>query len=120
MTFTERTYKVVSSIPAGRVATYGLVALAAGSPRAARAVGQILHFNPLPGIIPCHRVVARDGSLSGSFAFGGPHEQQRLLEAEGVDVHDGIVNLDLYLDQELPARYLLAEGAPESSAENEN
>ena len=117
MTFTERTYKVVASIPAGRVATYGLVALAAGSPRAARAVGQILHFNPLPGVIPCHRVVARDGSLSGSFAFGGPDAQQRLLQAEGVEVCDGCVDLDLYLDAELPARWLPPEDDAERQAE---
>lgn len=114
MTFSERTLEVVSAIPKGRVATYGLVALAAGSPRAARAVGQVLHHNPLPGIIPCHRVVARSGALSGSFAFGGPGMQAQLLEEEGVEVRDGAVDLDRYLYKELPEKFLPPGGTPRS------
>ena len=52
----------------------------------ARQVGYALHANPKPGIIPCHRVVNREGRLSGAFAFGGLQAQQKLLEAEGVEV----------------------------------
>ncbi|MBW3092845.1 MGMT family protein [Bifidobacterium sp. 82T10] len=83
-TFNEQVYDVVRRIPRGRVATYGQVAALAGRPRAARFVGFALHANPEPGVIPCHRVVFRDGSLAPGFAFGGPGEQRRLLETEGV------------------------------------
>ena len=82
--FSRRVYEVVQSIPAGRVMSYGQVAFLAGNPRGARAVGFALHRNPSPGVIPCHRVVFRDGSLSPGFAFGGPEVQRALLEKEGV------------------------------------
>ena len=97
MTFNEKVYEVVSKIPAGRVATYGQIALLAGSPRAARVVGGALHRNPKPGSIPCHRVVNRAGALAPAFAFGGLGEQRRLLEAEGVYVQaDNTVELALF------------------------
>ncbi len=82
--FNSRVYEVVKRIPHGTVATYGQVAALAGAPRNARTVGYALHANPDPGVIPCHRVVFRDGSLAPGFAFGGPHEQRALLEDEGV------------------------------------
>ena len=75
---------MVRSIPRGKVATYGQVAALAGNPRNARFVGFALHANPDPERIPCHRVVFRDGSLAPGFAFGGPDEQRRRLEQEGV------------------------------------
>ena len=77
-------YQVVCAIPKGKVASYGQVALLAGHPRAARFVGYALHANPEPGVIPCHRVVFKDGSLASGFAFGGPGAQRDLLEREGV------------------------------------
>ena len=80
----EKIYAVVRSIPKGRVATYGMVALLAGNPRWARVVGYALHVNPEPGIIPCHRVVTRNGEVASGFAFGGPDVQRHLLEAEGI------------------------------------
>lgn len=80
----EKIYSVVRKIPAGKVASYGQVALMAGNPRWARVVGYALHSNPLPGEIPCHRVVFSDGSLSKGFAFGGEGVQRALLEGEGV------------------------------------
>ena len=83
-TFSQRVYDVVRRIPRGRVATYGQVAALAGAPRSARFVGFALHANPEPGVIPCHRVVFRDGSLAPGFAFGGPDRQRALLEEEGV------------------------------------
>ncbi|MBD5559317.1 MAG: MGMT family protein [Clostridia bacterium] len=98
MSFRDRVLEAVRAVPLGKVSTYGLIAAAAGSPRAARAVGQILHHNPQPGIIPCHRIVARSGRLSGSFAFGGLDAQKDLLEAEGIRVEDGCVDLEKYLD----------------------
>jgi methylated-DNA-[protein]-cysteine S-methyltransferase len=79
--FTQRVLTVVRNIPAGHVATYGDVAEAAGKPRAARAVGNIMR-DCGPGDVPCHRVVAAGGLLGG---FGGNLELKRsLLRAEGL------------------------------------
>lgn len=69
-------------IPAGEVRTYGEVAAAIGKPKAVRAVGTALHHNPVPLVIPCHRVIRSDGSI-GQYAFGSP-AKTRLLKAEGV------------------------------------
>ena len=80
----EKIYEVVKSIPKGKVATYGQVALLAGNPRWARVVGYALHVNPEPGIIPCHRVVNREGRVAPGFAFGGEGVQRQLLESEGI------------------------------------
>lgn len=92
--FSDKVYDQVRRIPAGRVATYGQIAFLTGHPRAARIVGQALHRNPKPGVIPCHRVVFRDGSLAPGFAFGGPEVQRALLEAESVPfLPDGRVDL---------------------------
>lgn len=93
MSFYDRVYQQVLRIPHGRVATYGQIAALSGSPRAARAVGMALHHNPLPGVIPCHRVVNHSGRLAPGFAFGGPGEQQRLLEDEGISVTCGHVSI---------------------------
>lgn len=82
--FFNRVYEFVKRVPAGKVVTYGDVARAIGSPRASRQVGWALHVNPEPGIIPCHRVVFRDGSLAPGFAFGGREVQKAMLESEGV------------------------------------
>ena len=93
-TFNESVYEVVRQIPVGRVATYGQVARMVGRPRNARFVGFALHVNPEPGVIPCHRVVFKDGSLASGFAFGGEGVQRSLLEAEGVGfLPDGRVDM---------------------------
>ena len=65
MTTFERVYAAVRLIPRGSVATYGQIARAIGNPRLARVVGYALHVNPEPGVIPCHRVVRRDGAEIG-------------------------------------------------------
>lgn len=93
--FFERAYDVVRQIPEGRVASYGQVARMMGAPRCARQVGYAMHASPgVAGGVPCHRVVFRDGSLCRGFAFGGPGEQRRMLEAEGVDfLEDGRVDM---------------------------
>lgn len=93
---TKRIYEAVKKIPEGSVATYGQVAAMAGNPKMARAVGNALHHNPQPGIIPCHRVVNAKGELAGAFAFGGENVQAKLLQAEGVEVKNGKVNLKIY------------------------
>ena len=100
MTFFEKVYKAVSQVPKGKVATYGQIACAVGSPRAARQVGYALHVNPLPGIIPCHRIVNRFGRLAPAFAFGGEEVQASLLTADGVDVSsEYTVDLSTYIYQ---------------------
>ncbi|MGI5888200.1 MAG: MGMT family protein [Oscillospiraceae bacterium] len=91
----SRIYGIVKQIPYGRVATYGEIGRLAGSSRMARTVGWALHSNPEPGVIPCHRVVNKDGKCSGSFAFGGADAQRKLLEAEGVPfLEDGTVDME--------------------------
>lgn len=93
----EKIYEVVKSIPKGKVATYGQVALLAGNPRWARVVGYALHVNPEPGTIPCHRVVNRDGKVAPGFAFGGEGVQRQLLESEGIVFEsDGRIDLKKY------------------------
>lgn len=92
----KRIYEAVEKIPYGRVATYSQIALLAGNGKMARAVGNALHKNPDPDNIPCFRVVNAKGELAGEFAFGGEGEQARLLEAEGVEVTDGKVDLTEY------------------------
>lgn len=92
----KRIYEAVKKIPKGKVATYGQVAELAGNKKMARAVGNALHKNPEPGVIPCHRVVDAAGRLAGAFAFGGADAQAKLLEAEGVSVVAGQVDLDTY------------------------
>ena len=82
--FRRRVIAVVRRIPAGRVATYGDVAEAAGYPRAARAVGNVMKSCKTPGV-PCHRVVAADGRIGG---YGGNEGLKRaLLRAEGLLVN---------------------------------
>ena len=93
---TKRIYEAVKKIPKGKVATYGQVALLAGNGKMSRAVGNALHHNPDPENIPCYRVVNAKGELSGEFAFGGAGVQAKLLEAEGVIVVDGRVDLERY------------------------
>ena len=93
----ERIYEVVKSIPKGKVATYGQVAMLAGNPHWARVVGYALHNNPSPSAIPCHRVVNREGRVAPNYAFGSGEVQRQLLEAEGVVFDkDGRVDLKKY------------------------
>lgn len=92
----KRIYEAVKRIPRGKVATYGQVAKMAGDPKMARAVGNALHKNPSPDEIPCFRVVNAKGELAGEFAFGGAGAQAKLLEAEGIEVVEGKVDLQKY------------------------
>ena len=97
MSYYDTVYEIVKKIPKGKVATYGQIAIMTGSPRASRAVGYALHFNPAPGKIPCHRVVNKKGMVAPAFAFGGPGRQRMLLEGEGVCFEeDGSINLARY------------------------
>ena len=95
--FFKQVYTIVKQIPEGMVATYGQIACMIGNPRASRAVGYALHVNPEQGVIPCHRVVNRQGRPAPGFAFGGPGVQRALLESEGVDFDlEGNVRMDLH------------------------
>ncbi len=87
--FQLRVWNALRDIPWGQVRTYGGVAQEIHSPRAMRAVGQANHVNPLPIIVPCHRVVEAGHHLGGY--GGGVERKQKLLEVEGVRFHEGIV-----------------------------
>jgi len=98
LTFMQRCLALCSRIPAGRVATYGTLAEAAGNPRAARAAGQAMASNPFAPDIPCHRVVASDGDLTGYSSVGGASRKLMLLKNEGVPVTDaGRVKREAFL-----------------------
>ncbi|MFQ5473058.1 MAG: methylated-DNA--[protein]-cysteine S-methyltransferase [Dehalococcoidia bacterium] len=71
-------------IPIGETRSYGEIAELAGSPRAARAVGRVMATNPLPFVVPCHRVIGSDGTLHGY--GGGLDLKERLLKVEGARV----------------------------------
>lgn len=82
-TFYRRVYEVARSIPAGQTWTYGQLAARAGSPGAARAVGQAMARNPFPLVVPCHRVTGAQGWAGGFSAHGGVSTKFRLLRIEG-------------------------------------
>ena len=82
--FTKRVYAIVAGIPKGKVATYGQVALIAGRPGAARAVGMVMSKNKDTKAVPCHRVVASNGALTG-YAYGnGIATKKNMLKKERV------------------------------------
>jgi O-6-methylguanine DNA methyltransferase len=81
--FQRNVLQAARRIPPGTVRTYGQVAQAIGKPKASRAVGQALGRNPLPIVIPCHRVVAANGSLGGYSGGGGVRSKRLLLRLEG-------------------------------------
>jgi methylated-DNA-[protein]-cysteine S-methyltransferase len=79
--FFRKVLRATSRIPFGDVRTYGEMATRAGSPRAYRAAGNALHSNPVPIVVPCHRVVHADGGLAGY--GGGVERKEYLLALEG-------------------------------------
>lgn len=79
--FHEAVLRELAQVPYGRVDTYGHLAALVGRPRAARAVGTVMNRNPIPIVLPCHRIVGANGSLTG---YGGGLDVKRaLLELEG-------------------------------------
>jgi methylated-DNA-[protein]-cysteine S-methyltransferase len=80
--FTRRVLKATAAIPFGKVSTYGAVAAEAGNPKASRAAGRALGSNPIPIVVPCHRVIGTNGRLTGY--TGGLHRKVALLELEGI------------------------------------
>jgi O-6-methylguanine DNA methyltransferase len=83
--FERDVWEKALEIPRGEVRPYGWIAAEIGRPRAVRAVGTALGHNPVPLIVPCHRVVRSDGVL-GQYSLGGPENKRTILSAEGVDL----------------------------------
>jgi methylated-DNA-[protein]-cysteine S-methyltransferase len=88
-TFHRKVYEAARAVPWGRTVSYGELARQTGSPGAARAVGQALSRNPVPIIIPCHRVLAKGHRVGGFSAHGGTVTKERLLALEGLCVEAG-------------------------------
>jgi O-6-methylguanine DNA methyltransferase len=81
--FQAEVLRKVAEIPKGEVRPYSWVAREVGRPKAVRAVGTAVASNPIPLIVPCHRVVRSDGHI-GNYSLGGPHNKRTLLAAEGL------------------------------------
>ena len=91
--FFERVYEVARQIPFGRVTSYGAIAKYLGTTGSARMVGWAMNGSHKYADIPAHRVVNRNGLLSGKHHFGGTNLMQQLLENEGIEVvEDQVVN----------------------------
>lgn len=86
--FQQRVIEIVRAIPRGKTLTYGEVAALAGSSGAARAVGTVMSTNPVPLIVPCHRVVGSAGSLGGFSAAGGVRTKRWMLDLESGKLGD--------------------------------
>ena len=84
--FQRQVYEFVRTIPPGQAMTYRQVAEAVGAPGGAQAVGQAMGNNPVPIVVPCHRVVAAGGRLGGFSAPGGATTKRRMLVIEGADL----------------------------------
>ena len=100
--FQQEVYDQLFSVEYGHVTSYGQLARDIGKPDQARAVGQAVGHNPIPIIVPCHRVIASDGRLTGF--SGGLEAKVELLKLEGIDVdghsptsrvHPEVIPLDL-------------------------
>ena len=85
--FQQRVWSVIGRIPYGQVRTYRWIGMEIGRPEAARAIGGAVGANPVPLLIPCHRVVGSDGSLVGFSATGGIGLKMKMLEIEKVRLH---------------------------------
>ena len=81
--FQQQVLMATLEIPRGQILTYGDLAIKIGNPKSVRAVGQALGRNPIPIVIPCHRVIAANGSLGGYSGGGGLETKAKLLQIEG-------------------------------------
>lgn len=92
-------YSAVLRIPKGKVATYKQIARIT-KVKSPRVVGFVLHKNPNPENIPCHRVVKSDGSLAKGYAFGGLRKQKEVLQSEGIMFNKNCIDLKYFQFQE--------------------
>ena len=92
----QKIYDLLRQIPRGKVVTYGKLAEMLGNKTWARTVGNALHVNPDGDKYPCYKVVNAKGKLSHAYDFGGLQAQQRRLEADGIGVENGKVDLNKY------------------------
>jgi AraC family transcriptional regulator of adaptative response/methylated-DNA-[protein]-cysteine methyltransferase len=83
--FQQAVWAELRRIPAGTTRSYADIAKAIGNPRATRAVANACGANPLPVVVPCHRVIASDGGIGG-YSGGGVRVKKALLDAEGVEL----------------------------------
>lgn len=84
----HRVYELLKKVPKGKVVSYGELARAANT--SPRAVGRLMHVNPFAPVVPCHRVVNKDGRIGGFFS--GVENKIKLLEEEGVSVVGGRIS----------------------------
>ncbi|MCX7765474.1 MAG: methylated-DNA--[protein]-cysteine S-methyltransferase [Candidatus Sumerlaeia bacterium] len=97
--YLQKVWRTTMTIPYGQIRSYAWVAMKAGSPQSVRAVGQAMRLNPVPPIIPCHRVIRTDGSLGGYSA--GLHWKIKLLELEGITVRRNKIYLHNFSEDNL-------------------
>ena len=89
-------YNFLTTIPKGKVVTYGQIALFLGNKNLSRAIGNILHQNPDGEKYPCYKVVNAKGKLSCYYAFGGLAAQREKLQQDGIAVENNRVDLSIY------------------------
>ncbi len=95
--FYHKVLQIVRQIPPGKITTYGAIAECLGNKRSARMVGWVLNSQKGNSDIPAHRVVNKQGLLTGKIHFEGVNLMQQLLENEGIEVtNDRIVNMEKY------------------------
>ena len=95
--YAQSVHMYLQSVPKGKVVTYGQIAEYLGNKNLARVVGNILHKNPKPANIPCHRVVNSRGKVAENYVFGGAAAQRKRLESEGIVFEeDGTIDLKKY------------------------
>ncbi len=97
--YLDEVYEILALVPEGRVTTYGHIAQAIGSKKSARIVGWAMNrVHTLDASLPAHRVVNRNGVLTGKHHFGDPDRMQKLLEKEGIRVkNDQVMNFQKIL-----------------------
>ena len=96
--FFKKVYAIVRQIPYGKVTTYGAIAKALGAAKSARTVGYAMNASHQYEDVPAHRVVNRNGVLTGKHHFPGTHVMQQMLEAEGVKIKDDqIIDFEKHL-----------------------
>ncbi|AWM13850.1 MGMT family protein [Flavobacterium sp. NRK F10] len=95
LSFFEKVYEIVRQIPYGKVTSYGAIARTIGSPQSSRMVGYAMNASHGMDDVPAHRVVNRNGMLTGKHHFEGTNLMQQLLESEGIKVvNNKIVDFD--------------------------